>query len=59
MERMLFNIFFSLKSLACEENVYLNGDQSKTSANTDFPNQYDNCVETPTIRVVNVFIYDY
>ena len=55
MERTLFNMFFWLKFLACEENVYLNGDRSKTNAKTDFANQY-NCMETPAIRVVNVFI---
>ena len=57
MERTLFNKFFWLKFLACEENVYLKGDRSKTKANTDFANQYnDNCMETRAIRVVNVFI---
>lgn len=57
MERTLFNKFVWLKFLACEENVYLNGDRSKTNAKTDFANQYnDNCMETPAIRVVNVFI---
>lgn len=57
MERTLFNMFFWLKFLACEENVYLNGDRSKTNAKTDFANQYnDNRMETPAIRVVNVFI---
>lgn len=57
MERTLFNMFFWLKFLACEENVYLNGDRSKTNGKTDFANQYnDNCMETPAIRVVNVFI---
>ena len=31
--------------------------RSKTNAKTDFANQYkDNCMETPAIRVVNVFI---